>query len=116
MSILTDTQAEKARRDLAAFELKKAADARQAENEKRAASRAALDPLGQLLPDLASNRARLDAIVEAGIEGNRDIVDIARNVLTTISGLQDRFDRRISDTEPIPEPSSAEPILPPPEG
>lgn len=112
MSVMTDAQAETARIKLAEYETAKAAEARQAENDRRVAARAALAPAIALRPDVAALIAKAEAIVDDGLPGERGVVDQLRNLLVVASSFIDRVDRRLADTEPTPDPE-ATPIEPP---
>lgn len=105
---MTDAQAEAARKKLAEYEATKAAEARQAENEKRAACRAVVQPIADAMPALQAATQELRDKVEAGMPGEWDLANLARNVLTTAEGLARRVERRLADTEPVPEP---EPVV-----
>lgn len=115
--MMTDAQAETARIKLAEYESAKAAEARQAENERRVASRTAFAPLAEVLPELAAAADKVRAVLDAGIGEERGLADLARNVLVTVDGLAARVERRMADTEPTPEPepAPAEPLVPPTE-
>lgn len=107
MSEMTEEQAEQARKDLAAFEAKKAKEARDAENVKRAACRAVVQPIADALPALQDASDEIRALVEAGMPGEWDLANLARNVLSTVDGLASRIERRLADTELVPEPEAA---------
>lgn len=108
--MMTDSQAEAARIKLAEYEAGKAAEARAAENERRATARAALAPLLDVLPALKAAADKVRGVLEAGLGEERGVADLARNVLVTADGLTARVDRRVADTEPVPEPAPAPPV------
>lgn len=108
MTTMTDTQAEAARKKLAEYEAAKAAAARTAENEKRAAAREAIKPLADLQSELAAAGDRVRAALDAVPSSERGLADLARNVCVTIDGLAARLERRIADTEPVPEPEAVD--------
>ena len=100
----TDNQAESARQKLAEYEAAKAAQARAEENDRRATARAAFKPLADIGPDLKATGEQLQAVLDGGIGAERGLADLARNVCVTIEGLRARLERRVADTEPVPEP------------
>ena len=103
--MMTDAQAEAARVKLAEYEEAKAAEARQAESERRSTARTNFAPLTALLPELTAAADKLRAVVDGGLGDERGLLDLARNVLITADGLAGRHDRRVEDTEPAPEPA-----------
>lgn len=105
--MMTDAQAEAAREKLAEYEAAKRAEARQAENDKRAAARASLAPLAATIPDLSASAAKVRTALDAGLGEERGLSDLARNVLIVINSLISRLERRTADTEPVPEPPAA---------
>lgn len=113
--MMTDAQAEAARIKLAEYEAAKAAEARQAEDERRAVARAAFAPLMDALPDLTAAAEKVRAAIDAGLGEERGLADLARNVLVTIDGLAHRLERRMADTEPTPEPEPVAVPAPPAE-
>ena len=106
MSVMTDSQAGSARIKLAEYEAAKAAEARQAENDRRVAARAALAPAIALRPDVEALIAKAEAIVDDGLPGERGVVDQLRNLIVVASSFIDRADRRLADTEPTPDPEA----------
>ena len=101
--MMTDAQAETARIKLAEYESAKAAEARQAENDRRVAARATLAPAVALRPDVEALIAKAEAVVDAGLPGERGVADQLRNLLVVASSFIDRVDRRLADTEPALE-------------
>lgn len=112
MTTMTDAQAEAARLRLAEYEAAKEAEARAAENDKRAACRAVVQPLADVMAPLRVAADAVRARVAPLASGDEwDLSNLARNVVQTVDGLAARVDRRIADTEPVPAPPA--PIAPP---
>lgn len=103
MTNMTDEEARAARASLAAYEAEKAEEARTAENARRAAAREAFKPLAEAMPDLTAAADQVRAAVEDGLAAERGLADLARNVLIVIDSLKARLERRVADTEPVPE-------------
>ena len=105
MGTMTEKQAEKARRDLAAYEEERARVARQEENAKRAATLEVVSPLAELLNGkLAGIRDEIEEAARALPPEEWDLANLLRNVVVTATSAISRVQRRVDDNQPAPEP------------
>lgn len=111
MTTITDAKAEQMRKDLAAHEAAKAAEARAAENARRKAVRDAVTPSATILEaELEPVRAKLaQAALDLPPE-EWDLANLIRNVVITSESALARAKRRLEDNADVPE---AEPVADP---
>lgn len=108
---MTEEQAVILRQQLAAHDHAKQVAAVQAENARRAAVIAALEPVGAALAAATAPLNALRDLVPGLAPVSMDLASLASNTLRIFDSLVARRDRIVADHQPSPEP---EPLPVPP--